>query len=184
MAVFRNAGVIGAIASVGVLALVGSATAGGFSKSTGSSTWGSGAASTDVSTQSGYARYRSRTWANAHTFSLHNGQIVGADGHAGNDTDFEVRGSAYYKQWNRSKAKVYAKNKNVMAKARSENHTQIYVNGKLHVVTKEVARAIARHTPLGTQAAADSEAHLTTVGSGFVSGSATKSNKASVRVRN
>jgi len=109
--------------------------------------------------------------------------VLEAAGEAGNETSFYVKGNVKYHQQKKSRAKVYAKGGNVAAKARSVNKTTIYVGGKAYVVAKEVARAMARHTPIGTTAAADSQSTISGQGSGYIAGSTSTHNKASVRVQ-
>lgn len=181
---FNLSGVAGLLAAAAMLAtLAAPVHAGGFSKSSGGAAYGSATSQAGTRLKSGYIDYKSDTYAKANTESLFNGKVLQATGDAGNDTSFYVKGKVKYHQQKKSKAKVYAKGGSVMAKARSTNTTTIYVGGKAYVVAKEVARAVARHTPLGTTAAADSHATLSAQGSGYIAGSTKTHNKAHVRVQ-
>lgn len=177
----RLAGLLAASAMLAMLAAP--AQAGGFSKSSGGAAYGSAVSQASTRLKSGYIDYSSDTYAKAATESLFGGKVLQATGEAGNDTSFYVKGNVKYHQQKKAKAKVYAKGGSVMAKARSANTTTIYVGGKAYVVAKEVARAMARHTPLGTTAAADSQATLSAQGSGYIAGSTSTHNKATVRVQ-
>jgi hypothetical protein len=157
--------------------------AGGFSKSSGGAAYGKAVSKAGTRLKSGYIDYKSDTYAKAATRSLFGGKVLEATGQAGNDTSFYVKGDVKYHQQKKSRAKVYAKGGNVAAKARSVNKTTIHVGGKAYVVAKEVARAMARHTPLGTTAAADSQATLSAQGNGYIAGSTSTHNKAHVRVQ-
>lgn len=170
-------------ASAMVAVLAAPAQAGGFSKSSGGAAHGMATSQASTRLKSGYIDYTSDTYAKAATDSLFHGKVLEATGEAGNDTSFFVKGNLKYHQKKKSKAKVYAKGGSVMAKARSSNKTTIYVGGKAYVVAKEVARAMARHTPLGTTAAADSRATLSAQGNGYIAGSTSTHNKAAVRVQ-
>lgn len=162
-----------------------SAEAGGFSRTSGGpAAYGSANSNTGVAAKSHYVDYRSNTFATAQTRSLYGGRILEGFAAAGNDTSFYVVGNVTYKQWKRAKAKVIAKGGNVLAKARSENLVVIYVGGRRQLVSHEVARALARHTPLGTTAVADSVSHVSISGSGYIRGTASSRNTATVRVRN
>ena len=129
-------------------------------------------------------KYKSRTYASAKVESLYGGKILKADAVGGNQSNYSAYGKSNYKQWKSAKAKVYAKGGNVMAKARSENLVKIRVSGKTYVVTREVARAMARFTPLGTTATADGYSTVTIKSNGYASAVTGSSSKAQVRVKN
>ncbi len=166
------------------MALSSTAMAGGFSKNTGFGTFGGANSQTKIKIKSGYVNYRSSTYADARVRSLYGGKILEADAEAGNHTSYTVDGDSRYKQWKKAKAKVYAKGGNVMAKSRSENYVTIQVGGKAYIVTKEVARAMARFTPLGTTAAADSTVSVESTSTGYLHTVTGSSSKATVRVKN
>lgn len=157
--------------------------AGGFSGSGGTAAYGAGNSTTSVKVKSKYSNYKSKTHANAEVKVLYGGKIAIGNANAGNVSSYTAKGKSKYQQWKSSKAKVYAKGGNVMAKARSENKVTIVAAGKTYVVSKEVARAMARFTPLGTTAAAESTAYVGAASSGYLGVKTATQNSATVRVR-
>lgn len=158
--------------------------AGGFSKTTGFGSYGAAHSETNVAATSKYFDYKSKTSASGRSDSLFDGKILEAGATAKNVTSFTGKGNVTYKQWKAAKSKVYAKGGNVMAKSRAENYVTIHVSGKSYVVSREIARSMARFTPLGTTAAADSASHVSVVSNGYVGTTTGTSAKASVRVAN
>ncbi len=160
----------GVIASSLVCALgaATSAHAGGFSRHHGSGAFGAATSGTHVNVKSKYAHYKSSTYATTSVEVLYGGKIAIGKAYAGNHTSFYAKGKSKYKQWKQTKAKVYAKGGKVLAKARTSNYVTIKAAGKTYVVSKEVARSIARFTPLGTTAAADSIAHVSAGSSKYI----------------
>jgi hypothetical protein len=116
--------------------------------------------------------------------SLYNGQLIEGYANAGNLTNSYLEGDATYDQHNKAKAQVYAKGGNVLAKARSKTYTTIVVDGVTYVVAEELARALARYTPLGTTAAASSDTNVSAQGNGYIGVNTGTKNEATVRVQN
>jgi hypothetical protein len=114
---------------------------------------------------------------------LAGGQYIDATADAGNRTTYKGVGKTELHQNRDSKAKIYAKGGNVMAKARSAAHTTIKAGGHTYVVANEVARAMTRFTPLGTTALAASETSVSVVNTGYVGMSSSTSDKAHVRIK-
>jgi len=156
---------------------------GGFSGGPGNFGNASSNAWTEVEA-AGNVDHESHTFANASVNSLHNGQLIEGYANGGNLTNSYVEGGARYDQHNKAKAQVYAKDGNVLAKARSKTYTTIVVDGVTYVVAEELARAMARYTPLGTTAAAASDAGVAAQGNGYIGVNTGTKNEASVRVQN
>ncbi len=136
------------------------ANAGGFSRTTQAGAFGASSSGTSVKVRSKYAKYTSQTYTNTSVEVLYGGKIAIGKASAGNHTSYYAKGKSKYKQWKSTKAKVYAKGGNVLAKAHSSNYVTIKAAGKTYVVSREVARSIARFTPLGTTAAASSHTYV------------------------
>lgn len=167
------------------LALCGGAYAGG-GFSGGPSSFGDASSNawTVVVSESDYVDHASHTFANASVSNLHNGQLIEGNANAGNYTNSYIVGEAVYDQHNKAKAQVYAKGGNVMAKARSKTYTTIIIDGVTYVVAEELARAMARFTPLGTTAAAASDTSVFAEGNGYIGVNTGTKNEASVRIQN
>lgn len=138
--------------------------------------------------QSAYAKYDSETFAEVETGA----QVTGpggvteawANAAAGNFTTFLVEdGDAQYEQDKSAKADVYAKGGNVLAKARSENHTVIYIDGHAYVVVEELAKAISRTTASGTQSAATADTIISAASSGYLDVNTGTKTEATIRVQ-
>jgi hypothetical protein len=132
----------------------------------------------------GYAEHSSHTFANAAASGSDNGQLLQGHANAGNNTSSYIIGNANYSQSNSAKAKVYVKGDGVMAKARSQTYTMITIDGHVYFVAEEVARAMARYTPIGSAAAADSETNVTASGNGYIGVNTGTTNEATVRTQN
>lgn len=153
-------------------------------KKTGGSAYAGANSQASIKAKTKYISYSSTTFADAGIRSLYGGQIVEGWANAGNHTEYYAIGKSDYVQHKISKAKVYAKGKSIIAKARSDTYTQIKAAGSTYVVTKEVARALARHTPLGTHAAADSDSFVQASSNGYIGVVSGTKNSAYVRVNN
>jgi hypothetical protein len=176
-----------------VLICLGAATAslcgvakagGGFSGGPSSFGNASSDAWTVVVSQSDEADHESHTFANASVSSLYNGHIIEGYANGGNTTNSYIEGDATYDQHNKAKVEVYAKGGSVMGKARSQTFTTIYIDGVTYIVAEELARAMARFTPLGTTAAAASDSNVSAQGSGYIGVNTGTKNEASVRIQN
>jgi hypothetical protein len=132
----------------------------------------------------GYVDHSSQTFATAAASASHNGQIVEGYANAGNSASSYIIGNATYEQSNSAKAKVYAKGHGVMAKARSKTYTTITMDGQVYIVAEELARAMARFTPLGSVAAAASDTNVTASGNGYIGVNTGTTNEATVRIQN
>ncbi|MGH1418393.1 MAG: hypothetical protein ACRBCJ_06010 [Hyphomicrobiaceae bacterium] len=144
------------------------ANAGGFSRTTGAGAFGAASSGTSVNVRSKYAKYKSNTYANTSVQVLYGGRIAIGKAKAGSHTSYYAKGKSKFKQWKQTKAKVYAKGGNVLAKARTSNYVTIRAAGKTYVVSHEVARSIARFTPLGTTAAASSNTYVSGASSQYL----------------
>lgn len=160
-----------------------SAQAGGFSRHTGSGAHASANSGTSVYAKTKRSRYRSKTSAHASVDVLYGGKIAIGQAYATNKTSFYAVGKSKYKQWKSTKAKVYAKGGNIVAKARATNYVTVKAAGKTYLVSKEVARSIARFTPLGTTATAASQTYLSGSSSGYLGVKTGSTSRAVVRVR-
>ncbi len=164
-------------------ASISGAVAGGFAYKTGAGGFGAASSGTSVNVRSKYTKYRSETYAKTSVEVLYGGQIVIGKASAGNTTTFKTKGKSNYKQWKSTKVKVYAKGGNVLAKARGENYVTIKAAGKTYVVSKEVAKSIARFTPLGTTAASSTQNYINASSSGYLGIKTGATNKATVRIQ-
>ncbi|MFP4538078.1 MAG: hypothetical protein ACLFPA_07220 [Dichotomicrobium sp.] len=138
--------------------------------------------------QSAYASYNSQTFADVETGAQ--ATVPGgvkkawANATAGNFTTFVVEdGHAQYEQDKSAKSRVYAKGGNILAKARSENHTVIYIDGHAYVVVEELAKAISRTTPSGTHGASLADTVISTESSGYLDVNTGTTTEATIRVR-
>jgi len=144
------------------------ALAGGFSKNHNRTVGGYGQANTQVFSQGPSYQYQSSTFAGAGFDIRYGGKVVEGFANAGGNADFKAYGKFKYQTKSNAKTKVLAKGGHIAAKARSDRYTTIYVNGKARVVTKEVARALGLHTPLGTSIRTDNRASIEVTGSGYI----------------
>jgi len=167
-----------------LLGTVAAQAGGGFSGSSGGSAFAGGTSDAWTVVVSQYVDHSSHTFANAATSAINGGKILEGYANAGNETNSYVVGNAVYDQKNLAKAKVYAKGKNVMAKARSKTYTTITIDGHVYFVAEEVARAMARFTPIGTSAAATSETNVSAGGNGYIGVNTGTKNEATIRVQN
>jgi hypothetical protein len=157
---------------------------GGFSSGPSSFGDASSDAWTVVVSQGQTVDHTSRTFANASVSNQHNGQLVEGYANAGNVTNSYIIGQTIYDQHNQAKAQVYAKGGSVLAKARSKTYTTIVVDGQVYVVAEELARAMARFTPLGTTSAAASDTNVSAQGNGYIGVNTGTKNEAAVRIQN
>ncbi len=182
----RSAGLLSAI-----LILAGTAAAqadGGFSQPYFAYSEGAATSDTATTVEAAGARYESRTFAEVQTgaaFDPANGFTEAwADALAGNFTTFVVEdGNARYDQQKSAHAEVYAKGDNVMAKARSENHVVIYIEGKAYVVIEELARALSRTSIYGTHSVATADTNISAESSGFLDVNTGTTTSATVRTQ-
>jgi hypothetical protein len=162
-----------------------SAAAGGFSMpSTGATVYGAASANTSASASNGYFSYSSRTYAKTNVKVLYGGKIAIGNASAGQSSSYYATGNSKYKSKTYAKSKVYAKGGNIMAKARASTHTKIRAGGKTYVVSKEVARAMTRFTPLGTTSEADARTYISAKSSGYIGVHSGSNTHATVRIRN
>jgi hypothetical protein len=180
---------------------------GGFSFPSGGSTTATAGSRASTGAQSDYLNYSSTTFANASVDALSGGKILEGSAGAGNaqllaigqanclGQDGSCKTSSVsqvssntnsennsFLASNASKAVVYAKGGNIVAKARSQTTTTIFVGGHAYVVAVEVARALARYTPYGTSAVADSQASISAASNGYIGVNTGTKNEATVRV--
>jgi hypothetical protein len=120
----------------------------------------------------------------ANTFARVDLQGVFASAFAGTDGSTYIIGEAEFNQLNKSKAKVYQKGGAVMAKARAEVTTTIYVNGQAYLVSIDIARAIARATPHSATGAADAMSLISGSSSGYLGVVSGTQSEATVRSSN
>lgn len=177
-----------ALGALGVLLLLASASSawcgGGFSGSGGGAAFGEAASDAWTVIVSEQLEHQSHTFANVNTTALANGSLLDVDANAGNFVESIVIGNATYDQKNKAKAKVYAKGGSIIGKARSQTFTTICIDGVTYVVAEELARALARFTPLGTTAAAASDTSVSAEGNGYIGVNTGTKNEASVRIQN
>ncbi|MBN2301379.1 MAG: hypothetical protein JXN60_02555 [Lentisphaerae bacterium] len=157
---------------------------GGFSYASGGYAFGAANSDTWTSVTSEYADYTSHTFAAAETFAAGGGKLLEGSAIAGNHTVYEGLGKSEYEQTKSARTKVVAKGNNIQAKARSQSHTVIYVDGKAYVVVDELAKAMSRFTPLGTHAAATSDTQIYAAGNGYIGVNTGTKSEANVRVQN
>lgn len=157
---------------------------GGFSMPGGGAAFGEAKSDAWTVIVSEQLEHQSRTFANVDTTALANGSLLNVAANAGNYTESNVVGNATYDQQNLAKAKVYAKGGSIMGKARSQTFTTICIDGVTYVVAEELARALARFTPLGTTAAAESDTSVSAQGNGYIGVNTGTKNEASVRIQN
>ncbi len=79
-------------------------------------------------------------------------------------------GNGWVKLYEKSDArtKIYIKGKNILAKARARNYARLKARGKLLYEYESTAIALARFTPLGTQAAAYAQSQSRVATKSFV----------------
>lgn len=177
---------LGLVSSLMILAGTAAAQAGGFSLPYVGFSEGTATSQTNTSVEAARAEYSSQTFAEVET-SAERGSLDGptevfANAQAGNFTTFVVEdGKAEYEQKKSAKSRVYVKEDNVLAKARAENHTVIYIDGRAYVVVDELARALSRTTQKGTRSVSDADTTITASSNGYLEVNTGTTTEATVR---
>ncbi len=110
-----------------------------------------------LTSNSGYAR--TKNYAKVGQYAI-NGDILKGFAEAGNKVEIYVdgkrcnnscqNGRIIVDQKSVAKAKIYIKNKNILAKAYAKNYVKLTVEGEVKFENEEYAYAQGRFTPLGT----------------------------------
>lgn len=110
-----------------------------------------------LTSNSGYAR--TKTYAKVGQYAI-NGDILKGFAESGNKVEIYVdgkrcnnscqNGRVVVDQKSVAKAKIYIKNKNMLAKAYAKNYVKLTVEGEVKFENEEYSYAQGRFTPLGT----------------------------------